>query len=84
MIPAMIRINDTRVMIRLCSPLPAAPMKCESRMAIARLDAAIKKRVKNVDMIFATIASRIHGQFVQSGKLAGNNPGADMKFGILP
>jgi hypothetical protein len=64
MIPAMIRMNDTRVMIRLCSPLPAAPMKCDSRIAIIRLDAAIKKRVKKVDMILATIASGIYSQFV--------------------
>jgi hypothetical protein len=51
----MMMMNVIRVMIRLCSPLPAAPVKLESNTAIIRLDTATKKRVKNVDTMFLNI-----------------------------
>lgn len=44
-------IKDIRVMIRLCSPLPAAPVKFDNRTAMARLETAMKDLVKNVDSI---------------------------------
>jgi hypothetical protein len=49
-------INVIRVITRLCSPLPAAPVKFESSTAIARLESAIKERVKKVDNICLIIS----------------------------
>jgi len=51
----MIIINVMRVIMRLCSPLPAAPVKFDNRIAMARLKRAIKNRVKKVDRIFLNI-----------------------------
>jgi hypothetical protein len=51
----IIMMNVIRVIIRLCSPLPAAPVKLESTTAIIKLDTAIKKREKKVDRMLLNI-----------------------------
>lgn len=71
--PVIIIINVTRVIIRLCSPLPAAPREFESRIAIRRLEAALKKRVKKVDIMFLNIILGIQGNIIDVMKLLCND-----------
>jgi hypothetical protein len=81
--PLIIMMKEIRVIIRLCSPLPEAPRKFESRIAITRLDAALKKRVKKVDMMFLNIVHGIQGHIINVMKLLCNDVLTEMINRIL-